>query len=81
MLESEYQTCKHFKFRWLVGLWCLTQRSTIFQLYLGGGGNRSTLRKPPTCRKSPTNFIILCCIGGNFARNEIRTLNFSGDRH
>jgi hypothetical protein len=22
-----------------------------------GGGNRSTRRKPPTCRKSPTNFI------------------------
>jgi hypothetical protein len=22
-----------------------------------GGGNRNTRRKPPTCRKSPTNFI------------------------
>jgi len=22
-----------------------------------GGGNRTTRRKPPTCRKSPTNFI------------------------
>jgi len=34
--------------------------STIFQLYRGGqfklfgGGNRSTWRKPPTCRKSLT---------------------------
>jgi hypothetical protein len=26
-----------------------------------GGGNRSTLRKPPTCRKSLTNFIRYCC--------------------
>jgi hypothetical protein len=27
-----------------------------------GGGKRSTRRKPPTCRKSLINFIILCCI-------------------
>ena len=44
-------------------LWCLTPRSPIFQLCRGvqfyciGGGNRSTQRKPPTCRKSLTNFI------------------------
>jgi hypothetical protein len=46
-----------------LGLWCLTSPSTIFQLYRRlevsfiGGGNRSTLRKPLTCRKSVTNFI------------------------
>jgi len=28
-----------------------------FQQYRGGGGNRSTRRKPPTCRKSLSNFI------------------------
>ena len=27
-----------------------------------GGGNRSTRRKPSTCRKSLTNFITYCCI-------------------
>ena len=46
-------------------LWCLTQLSTIFQLYRGGlfidGVNRSTRRKLQTWRKSLTNFIT-CCI-------------------
>ena len=27
-----------------------------------GGGNKSTRRKSPTCRKSLTNFITYCCI-------------------
>ena len=42
-------------------LWRLTPLSTIFHLYRGvsfiGGGNMSTRRKPPTCRKSLTKFI------------------------
>jgi len=29
----------------------------LWQSVLLGGGNRSTRRKPPTCRKSVTNFI------------------------
>jgi len=29
-----------------------------------GGGNRSALRKPPTCRKSLTNFYTWCCAVG-----------------
>jgi len=40
------------------------QLSTLFQLYrpdvavsFNGWGNRSTRGKPPTCRKSLTNFI------------------------
>jgi len=53
---------------WHVCLLCLTPLSTIFQLtYIVavsfiGGENRSTLRKPLTCRKLLTNFIIWCCI-------------------
>jgi len=27
-----------------------------------GGGNQSTRRKPPTCRKSLINFTTQCCI-------------------
>ena len=44
------------------GLWGLKPLSTLFQLYRGvvsfiGGGNRSTQRKQPFCRKSLTNYI------------------------
>ena len=45
-----------------LGLLCLMLLSTIFQLHRGVsfivGGHRSTRRKPPTCRKSLTNFFI-----------------------
>jgi hypothetical protein len=41
-----------------------------------GLGNRSTQKKPPTCRKSLTNFIAYCCIEytSPSARLELTTL-------
>ena len=57
----------------------LTPLSTIFQLYRAigfiGGGNR---RKPTTCRKSPTNFIV---VSSTSRLSGIRAHNASDDRH
>jgi hypothetical protein len=55
---------------------------TIYQLYRGdqflGGGNRDTMRKPPTCRKSLPN------LSHNLVSStpsHERDSNFSDDRH
>ena len=63
-------------------LWCLTPLSTIFQLYRGcrfiGGGNRSTWKKTPTCRKSLTN-VSHYVISSTPRLSRVRTHKFSGD--
>jgi len=49
-----------------LGLWFLRHFQQYFSYIVTvsfiGGGNRSIQRKPPTCRKSLTTFITLCCI-------------------
>jgi hypothetical protein len=61
------------------GLWCLMQLSTIFQLYRGG--DRSTQRKPPTCRKSLYKLYHIILDQVHLAMNGYPTHNFSDDRH
>jgi hypothetical protein len=63
-----------------IGLWCLMPLSTILSYIMAvsfiGWGNRSTQRKPPTCRKSLTNFITKCYIEytSSWAGFELTTL-------
>jgi hypothetical protein len=64
----------------VLGLWCLTPLSTIFQLYIvavsfNGGGNRNTWRKPVR------NFYHIKLYRIHLTMNEVRTRNFSGDRY
>jgi len=64
----------------VLGLWCLTPLSTIFQLYIvavsfNGGGNRNTWRK------TVTNFYHIKLFRVHLIMNGVGTHNFSGDRH
>jgi hypothetical protein len=54
----------------------LWDRHSIVAVNFIGGGDRSTRRRPPTRRKSLTNFNVV-----HLALIEIRTHNISGDRH
>ena len=66
LLQLDISVCnvKYFVAVRVLKLWCFWRH---FQQYLSyivavsfiGGGNRSTRRKPPTCHKSLTNYIIM----------------------
>jgi uncharacterized surface protein with fasciclin (FAS1) repeats len=70
-----------------LGLWCLMPLRAIFQIYRGvqfiGGGNRSTRRKPPTCRKSPEDVFMkrksTCMNNGTFQQHHQKHDNGSSD--
>ena len=65
-------------------LWCSRHLQPYFSYIVAvtfiDGGNRSIRRKPPTCRKSLTNFIIT--VVSSTPRHERGSnSNFSGDGH
>ena len=61
----------------MIGLWRLTPLqhyfSYIVAVSLIGGGNRSTRRKPPTCRKSDKRYHIMV-----YTRYEVIDMGFGG---
>ena len=65
-----YDVSRHFQqyFSYIVAVSCI------------GEGNLSTRRKPPTCRKSLTNFITYCCVKytSQYKRFELTTLVVKG---
>ena len=86
LVENKYYKLHTFQLFWSNKLsksvgWLVSLFSTIFQLYRGGKfywwRNRNTWRKPPTCRKSLTNLIIIMLYQEHLAWIH----NIRGDRH
>ena len=64
-----------------VRMFSITFSYIVVAMFIGGG-NRSTWRKPQTCRKSLTNFITCIMLYRvHLVMSGIQTHHFKGDRH
>ena len=78
-LSNPQLTSTTIQIQWLFGLWCLTQLSTIFQLY--SGSQFYWWRKPEYPEKTTDKLDHIMLYWAHLAMNRVQTHNYSGDRY
>ena len=63
-MTFENKSMTRFGLVWFIVFNAIFNNISVISLAVSfiDGGNRSTRRKPPTCRKALTDFITYCCI-------------------